>query len=792
MKHFEMHGFPQPLPKCGAGPILDWGFLSGNVFTRNFEVSKVDKHIGENLGRTLYWLICEAHRLPAGRAVIVYYDQYIALVRYFGERFGFKTLNAGQDLSMGGSHQQLSGKLRSVFDTWVIIVPASLASAAKEARSNLHNDSKLDALYNSQAMEAPHPERAESESKQQMSKLVRLSTTSLHEASARRTPSISSIMKRKARSFTLSSKSSITSLVSSLSDASVNSCRDSTDGLLSRRSTDRTRIPHVQKMQPDLSDKPSAFSPHPSVTDLSSTRRGSTESTQMHANSAVREQQIFPPSPSSNKPGEEPVSKPVALAIAIYAFEPEEEYYDDELTFSVGDILEIVKKSKSLEEYGWCLARVKGKSWTRLAPLEYLEETSSLPSPAPDPMRRKVPELVVSEQKREIVPRIGNHRATEIDSEASEKLSNESRGTISTIVQEKTVKDDNIALSDQLSSRLQLGLNFISLSYHFLVRLFEPPVEPGKQRIRWRCKCGYQSYDDFEELAPGGIDEWKVFLRQYFDNSSGPRGNGRQSSFQGPTSLVTRFFQTRRNRDEDEEPSGNSNNLTLPISMSNSQRWSNHAEIYILLAFPYRRYGSRLSQPNIHNRNSDRAFFQLLRTSYASTRSRLERLLSLKTIKSVEFAQLELYESGLVDINTALPVPDLPNDHDYIYDPKPPKRNPPVGANFLVHHIFYPEDANDGKPPCLERIPKRKQKLQTCIDTGVGLGWGLHFKEGWDMNVFWLVASALGFLGVVIFFVCWTVIQQDAVGASNIAALFVGMIALLIASIKAVIAMDAI
>ena len=124
VKHFETSGFPQPLQGRDVGPIRDWRFLSSDSNSRAFEVDKADKQIGSQFGRVLYWLICSAHRMPSGMAVVAYYDQHIALIRYLGPRFGYRVLNTGGDLNMSGPHLQLNKKLRATFDTWVVIMPS--------------------------------------------------------------------------------------------------------------------------------------------------------------------------------------------------------------------------------------------------------------------------------------------------------------------------------------------------------------------------------------------------------------------------------------------------------------------------------------------------------------------------------------------------------------------------------------------------------------------------------------------------------------------------------------------
>ena len=74
-----------------------------------------------------------------------------------------------------------------------------------------------------------------------------------------------------------------------------------------------------------------------------------------------------------------PAKKVIAIAKALYDFEPEEDN-DEELAFKEGDDIEVVEKSAALEEEGWCKARVRGMKKVGLAPLEYLEVVGETPS----------------------------------------------------------------------------------------------------------------------------------------------------------------------------------------------------------------------------------------------------------------------------------------------------------------------------------------------------------------------------------------------------------------------------
>ena len=137
VRHFDKSGFPQPIASRQAevGLIREWRFLDADSPSRNFDVEKADKNIGENFGKVIHWLICSADRLPPGQAVIAYYDQHTELIKWIGQRVGYSILYAASELDLGGIHSQLDKKSRAIVDTWVILMPSEKAQATRRASS---------------------------------------------------------------------------------------------------------------------------------------------------------------------------------------------------------------------------------------------------------------------------------------------------------------------------------------------------------------------------------------------------------------------------------------------------------------------------------------------------------------------------------------------------------------------------------------------------------------------------------------------------------------------------------
>ena len=137
MRHFEKSGFPQPVASRQeeVGLIREWRFLDSDSPSRNFDIEKADKNIGEGFGRFLHWLVCSADRLPPGQAIIAYYDQHIELIKWIGLRMGYSILHAASELDLGGAHAQLDNKSRAILRTWVLLMPSEKAQGARRASS---------------------------------------------------------------------------------------------------------------------------------------------------------------------------------------------------------------------------------------------------------------------------------------------------------------------------------------------------------------------------------------------------------------------------------------------------------------------------------------------------------------------------------------------------------------------------------------------------------------------------------------------------------------------------------
>ena len=160
VRHFEKSGFPQPVASRQeeVGLIREWRFLDSDSPSRNFDIEKADKNIGEGFGRFLHWLVCSADRLPPGQAIIAYYDQHIELIKWIGLRMGYSILHAASELDLGGAHAQLDNKSRAILRTWVLLMPSEKAQGARRASSAQWAQTHKQAATQAPQVQIPKPQ----------------------------------------------------------------------------------------------------------------------------------------------------------------------------------------------------------------------------------------------------------------------------------------------------------------------------------------------------------------------------------------------------------------------------------------------------------------------------------------------------------------------------------------------------------------------------------------------------------------------------------------------------------
>ncbi|MCJ1478050.1 hypothetical protein MMC13_006725 [Lambiella insularis] len=434
IQHFDMHGFPQPLPGNDVGPIKDWRFLSGDSNTRFYDVEKADKHIGEAMGRVLYWLITSAERMPPGMAVIAYYKQHIQLVSWMGAKFGFRVLSA-RDLDLKGPHLRLDNKCRATVEAWLIILPSQSAHLHKQQSIAQWSQAQQNQQQLNQMLQQPPASPISAQTSSPSMAQHRMSVAS----------SISSVDAAGAPqpNLTLNTDSNgalprVVGMSSMMAHAGQVSKRTNS---YPRPATVTSPGPHsaVSSPGPGIGaspvSQPVASTPAtPAMAELSTSASSpaakmstiftppmSTASSPPFATTssyfpALSGQSIAPNpcEPIVNKRASvvrrkaPPPPRKFILAKALYDFEPEDDG-GEELVFHEGDEIEIVEKSEELESDGWCKAKVKGSTKIGLAPLDYLKEVevkSQPPKPVSKPPREAAGMSEISSNRSVSMPMV--------------------------------------------------------------------------------------------------------------------------------------------------------------------------------------------------------------------------------------------------------------------------------------------------------------------------------------------------------------------------------------------------
>lgn len=104
-----------------------------------------------------------------------------------------------------------------------------------------------------------------------------------------------------------------------------------------------------------------------------------------------------------------------------------------------------------------------------------------------------------------------------------------------------------------------------------------------------------------------------------------------------------------------------------------------------LLCILHRSDATELLQHDLTNLNSDQASFPLLQCTYANTRGRRKRSMSLKCLRSIKFVQLKVFKSALVNIQRRDVIPPEERRDEHRYGPIPVDLIPPIEKNLTLH-----------------------------------------------------------------------------------------------------------
>jgi hypothetical protein len=253
--------------------------------------------------------------------------------------------------------------------------------------------------------------------------------------------------------------------------------------------------------------------------------------------------------------------------------------------------------------------------------------------------------------------------------------------------------------------------------------------------------CGNSLYDDYEEIEKGAAKRFERILRRQCPRrrlEDAPASTRSRFIFMNlyysvasTLSDLCRKLYTKYQSRNSELPTFESRQQVEPPSATADESLQTES-LYLLLCLSDRRMVTtmRAYQPPVHNVDSDKGLFRLLKAYYSTAKRRWWSCLSFWDLQRIHFVHFEMYDKSLVDIRALDVIPPEELNTVYRYDRSPLK--PPIGSNLLMHYFRHPEDASD-ITPCFQKIPKkRKEKLAVCPVKGNSPGWGLCFHEGWS------------------------------------------------------------
>jgi hypothetical protein len=302
--------------------------------------------------------------------------------------------------------------------------------------------------------------------------------------------------------------------------------------------------------------------------------------------------------------------------------------------------------------------------------------------------------------------------------------------------------------------------------------------------------CGETLYDDYHELKSGAASEMEKYLQSINYQTHPP---GSQSSQRTPRAIF---------RNISKLPQLFTNLLrrkTTPALVETELRYYSEAratrtppptsaQVYYLLACYHDRAGTeaiRLRQLDISDIDSDERLFQCLHDEYTMLRIHWRRVLSLCTLRSIRFAQFELFNHDLVDVKKLDNVPPPSKNLEYKHGPpNPPDVIPPLGPTFLAHMFKHPELAGPNRH-CLNKIPRRLKDRLVIVDRDYPpLGWGLQFVEGWSKKRLMYVTAGIFGLGSLIVMILVSVLAHNIQNAGAIASYVLALVTIGIAALQ--------
>ncbi|KAH6613828.1 hypothetical protein C7974DRAFT_321479, partial [Boeremia exigua] len=325
--------------------------------------------------------------------------------------------------------------------------------------------------------------------------------------------------------------------------------------------------------------------------------------------------------------------------------------------------------------------------------------------------------------------------------------------------------------------------------------LLEPVLQPGMVRIRWRCECGDQLFDDVQEYREGGISKLTDQVRRsgasYVTATPYREGTSNQHYTFQPLNRIRKAFTTVVNSFQpatqpiDTLPLHNVSDATSPLS-STVPVSSSEPDAVLMVCMHKHEGGKGLRQIYISSIKDSRQLFHLVRREYRLTREthRLSRHLKQFILRFQDDVEPRLHTPCCNHACQCIPTV---HQYEYACTPKgPPDFGPPILPSQLLHYSTHPELIAANETTVLDQMPKRMCGELEATGHLLTEGWGLYYEEDWNTSLILVVVTSVIVLASLLFGICWTVVRSDIQGAWGVSSYMVTTGALILALLSVI------
>ncbi|KAI1113725.1 hypothetical protein F5Y14DRAFT_417061 [Nemania sp. NC0429] len=312
----------------------------------------------------------------------------------------------------------------------------------------------------------------------------------------------------------------------------------------------------------------------------------------------------------------------------------------------------------------------------------------------------------------------------------------------------------------------------------FRIPSAEEPELPGKTRVRWKCKCGSQLYDDFPKLAAGDLSLLQSQLQQINDDQGIVSRNTREIIQAWVKNIIEYCVRSMvsgkvRSASRQQHDSGLPLHSLNPPTTRRQDLGATAIDLHLMLCIDKGEEMASLYQASVSSVSNDEQLFQFLRKQYWKHRNfpswftlRCVRRLSLTQfeVDANDFAMLDSHNATCNPQCTCLPPVGRIIGNEYCCSPAPEiplESHPAVSSKQLTHYFNKMHAFKKVQTRIYKQLPKRTSKLSDARPDDTTLAWGIYFEEGWHWRTvgFLVFLSIFGSLAFAV--ILWVVVKQS-------------------------------